>query len=142
MKRILVALDASPRAEAVLAAAARLAQLTGAKLVLFRALNVPPDLPNAVLLSPVVTLEDMLRSEAHADLDRLASKVEPGLIERITTEIAIPWDGIVREGREVDADLIVIGSHGHGRLDRLLGTTAAKVANHADRNLLIVRTLL
>lgn len=37
---------------------------------------------------------------------------------------------------------IVIGSHGHGGIDRVLGTTAAKLVNHADRNVLVVRTQL
>jgi universal stress protein F len=142
VKRILVALDASSRAPAVLAAAASLAKLAGAKLVLFRAIGIPPDLPKEVVVAPQLRVEDVLRAAAHADLDRLASTVDPSLIERITTELSTPWDGIVREGRKADADLIVIGSHGYGGLDRLLGTTAAKVANHADRNVLIVRTPL
>ena len=142
MKRILVALDSSPRASEVLAAAARLARLADAKLVLFRAINVPPDVPRQLLEKTQTEIEDVLRRAAHADLDRLASEVEPGLVERITTELSVPWDGIVREGRKADADCIVIGSHGYSGLDRLLGTTAAKVANHADRNVMIVRTPL
>ncbi len=35
-------------------------------------------------------------------------------------------------------DLIVLGSHGYGGIDRLLGTTAAHVANRAERNVLVV----
>lgn len=142
MKRILVALDSSPRAPEVLAAAARMARIADAKLVLFRAINVPPDVPRQLLEKTQTEIEDVLRQSAHADLDRLAGTVEPTLVERITTEISVPWDGIVREGRKADADLIVIGSHGYSGLDRLLGTTAAKVVNHADRNVLIVRTPL
>ena len=142
MKRILVALDGSERAPLVLAAAARLADATGARLVLFRAIGVPAELPREVLAMPEVRVEDLLRRAAHADLDRLASTVKPELVERLTTELGIAWDAIVREGRACDADLIVLGSHGYGGLDRLLGTTAAKVANHADRNVLIVRTAL
>jgi len=42
MKRILVALDASPRAPGVLAAASQLAELTGVKLVVYRAIGIPP----------------------------------------------------------------------------------------------------
>ncbi|MGE5185004.1 MAG: universal stress protein [Acidobacteriota bacterium] len=141
MKRILVALDSSPRAELVLSTAARLAATTGAKLVLFRAITLP-ELPNEVFAMPQARVEDILRAEAHAQLDKLAAAVDRALIERITTELATPWDGITREAKKVDADLIVIGSHGYGRLDRLLGTTAAKVVNHADRNVLIVRTPL
>ncbi len=142
MKRILVGVDGSPRAPTVLAAAARLATIAEAKLVLFRAIALPPELPQEVLAMPTARVEDILRSAAHAELDKLASAIDPALIERITTELATPWDGITREAKKVDADLIVIGSHGYGGLDRLLGTTAAKVANHTDRNVLIVRTPL
>jgi universal stress protein F len=141
VRRILVALDSSPRATTVLAAAARLAALGDAKLVLFRAIALP-ELPQEVLAMPSTRIEDILRSAAHAELDKLASAVAPTLIERITTELATPWDGITREAKKVDADLVVIGSHGYGGLDRLLGTTAAKVVNHCDRNVLIVRTPL
>jgi nucleotide-binding universal stress UspA family protein len=35
--------------------------------------------------------------------------------------------------------LIVIGSHGYGGLDRVLGTTAARVVNHALCSVLVVR---
>jgi nucleotide-binding universal stress UspA family protein len=43
VKRILVALDGSPRAATVLAAAARLAELCNGTLVLFRAISIPVD---------------------------------------------------------------------------------------------------
>ena len=39
-----------------------------------------------------------------------------------------------------NVDLIVIGSHGYGGIDRVIGTTAAKVVNHADRSVLVVRS--
>ena len=35
--------------------------------------------------------------------------------------------------------MIVIGSHGYDTLDKVLGTTAAKIVNHADRSVLVVR---
>ncbi len=142
MKRILVALDASDRAEIVLAAAARLAELATATLVLFRAINIPAELPREVLAVTDLRLEDILLRTAHEALERMASTLRGGLVEQITTEIATPWDGICRAGRAHDADLIVIGSHGFGGIDHLLGTTAAKVVNHADRNVMVVRTLL
>ena len=142
MKRILVALDGSPRAQVVLDAAARLANLTDAKLVLFRALGMPPELPPDLISLPPIRIEETLRSSALAALDRVASTVSRALIESITTGVGTAWDAIVREAKDVDADLIVIGSHGYGGLDRLIGTTAAKVVNHADRNVLVVRTVL
>jgi len=48
-------------------------------------------------------------------------------------------DVICRTARELDADLIVIGSHGYGGIDRVLATTAARVVNHADRSVLVAR---
>jgi nucleotide-binding universal stress UspA family protein len=50
-----------------------------------------------------------------------------------------PWDAIVRVAREEDVDAIMIGSHGYEVLDRIIGTTAAKVVNHADRTVIVVR---
>ncbi len=142
MKRILVALDGSDRAALVLSTAAHLAELTDAKLVLFRAIGVPFDLPREVLAMTDVGLDDVLKRKANEDLARMAGTLRDGLVEEIVTDFATPWDGIVRAGRTHDADVIVIGSHGFGGIDRLLGTTAARVVNHADRNVFVVRTLL
>lgn len=139
MKRILVALDGSPRAPKVLEAAARIAELAGAKLVLYRAISVSPDLPREVLVETDTRLEDLLIANARSDLARIAEGLRPELVEQIVTAFAIPWDGICRAARERDADLIVIGSHGYSGLDRILGTVAGKVVNHADRNVLVVR---
>jgi nucleotide-binding universal stress UspA family protein len=142
MKRIMVAVDGSARAPTVAAAAARMAELSDAKLVLFRAIGIPSDMPREVLNLIDRNLEDVLISNAHAELERLAAALPKGRVERIVTPFATAWDGICRTARELDVDLIVIGSHGYSGIDRFLGTTAAKVVNHADRNVLVVRTLL
>jgi len=142
VKRILVALDSSPRAPLVLAAADRLAALTGASMVVFRAVMVPPDMPRDLLAVTDLRLEDLLMSNARTDLERLTRDIPAQRLEKIVTAFATPWDGICRAGREQEADLIIIGSHGYGGLDRVLGTTAGKVVNHADRNVLVVRAEL
>jgi len=142
MKRILVALDSSDRAPRVLEAARRLAEYSDGTLVLFRAITVPYEFPRSLGNSMEPRLEDMLLRRANEDLQQLASLVPKQLVERIATDFATPWDGICRAAREYDVDLIAIGSHGYGALDHLLGTTAAKVVNHADRNVLVVRTPL
>jgi len=54
-------------------------------------------------------------------------------------KIGVPWETICEAAREKQADLVVIGSHGYRGLDRLLGTTAAKVVNHAHCSVLVVR---
>lgn len=142
MKRILVALDSSPRAPKVLEAATRLAELTGAKLVLYRAITVSPDLPRGALIETERRLEDFLIANAKTDLQQIAERVDRDRIEQIVVVFATPWDGICRAAHDRDVDLIVIGSHGYGGIDRVIGTVAAKVVNHADRNVLVVRTTL
>lgn len=142
MKRILVALDSSTRAPGVLAAAATLAEQANTTLVVFRAVGIPPDMPHDLLRVTDQRLEDILLNNANADLKRMTQGIPPARIEKVVATFATPWDGICRTARELGADLIVIGSHGFGGLDRLLGTTAAKVVNHADRNVLVVRAPL
>jgi len=142
MKRILVALDGSLHAPGVIAAAARLASFAGAQLVLYRAISLPSDVPSEAFDPDGASLEDVLRRTAHADLERLSSELERGLVESIVVGVATAWDGICHVARERNVDLIVIGARGYGRLARLLGTTAARVADHADRNVLVVRTEL
>jgi len=142
VKRLLVALDGSPRAPTVLAAAARMAELTSGKLILLRAISIPSDMPREILSLVDRGLEDVLIGNGHADLERFAAGLPRDRVERIVTPFATAWDGICRAAREFDVDLIVIGSHGYGAVDRVLGTTAAKVVDHADRNVLVVRTLL
>ncbi len=142
MKRILVAIDSSPRAPGVLAVALRMAELWDAKLVVFRAIGVPPDMPPELFKVTDLRLEDVLLHNAHTELERLLKDVPRDRIEKIVTDLATPWDGICRAAREHDVDLIVLGSHGYRGLDKILGTNAGKVVNHADRNVLVVRTPL
>ena len=140
MKRILVALDASPRAPFVLATALSLASSAGAKVRLFRAVPVQPEVPwDMIRTFPPGGLEAFLTQHAKADLEARARDVPSERLDGATTGIGTAWSAICTAGREYDADLIVIGSHGHGAIDHLLGTTAAKVVNHADRSVLVVR---
>jgi nucleotide-binding universal stress UspA family protein len=139
MKRILVALDSSPRARGVLAAAVDLARRTGAKLRLLRAVGLPPELPATLWAMPPNQLLESFLVTARREIDELAKSAPPELVEGSSATVGVAWDTICAAAREHDADLIVIGSHGYGLLDRLLGTTAAKVVNHADRSVLVVR---
>lgn len=140
MDKILVGLDASPRARDVLDTAVNLARKTGGKLVLFRAVGIPLGLPpEAYALSPD-SLEDMLEREAKQYLEQLAADVPAGLVETVHVHAGTPWRSICATAHEFGVDLIVIGSHGYQGLDRLVGTTASKVVNHAECSVLVVRS--
>jgi len=139
MKRILAALDASARAPFVRDSASELALRTGAKLILFRSVGLPGHIDESSVVHPQAELSDAMQREAEIDLKRHADACAPGLVERTLVQIGVPWEAICSAAKRSEADLIVIGSHGYSGLDRLLGTTAAKVVNHADRNVLVVR---
>lgn len=139
MKSILVAVDASPRAADVLSSAIELARSSGGKLRLLRVVGLPPELPANVWAIPQTQVVETFLDTAKRDLERLSAQVPPELLEGATAQVGVAWDAICSYGREHDVDLIVIGAHGYGILDRIVGTTAAKVVNHADRPVLVVR---
>jgi nucleotide-binding universal stress UspA family protein len=139
MQRILVGVDEGPGASQVLRIASRLAQMFGGKLLLVRAIGVPSHLPvEAYAASPDDVVEVLRQRGAH-ELAELARQVAPELIEGILIEVGRAWEVICEQAREHDADLIVVGAHNYGNVDRVLGTTSARIVNHADRSVLVVR---
>ena len=139
MKRIVVGLDGSLRAPGVLASAVSIAKAQGGKLTLLRSVGLPPDLPQDFWKTTDEPLLELLNHRATAYLRECAARVPPELLDRCDVHVGSPWQVICDEARRLEADLIVIGSHGYAGVDRLLGTTAAKVVNHAGCSVLIVR---
>jgi universal stress protein F len=139
MRKMLVALDGSPRERDVLAAAIAIGRSTGARLVLFRSVGVPLELPKEALSISPDEIQKLLESRAKQELDLLQNEVPIEIRGNARILVGNPWQSIERIAGEEDVDLIVIGSHGYGTLERVLGTTAAKVVNHADRSVLVVR---
>ena len=84
-------------------------------------------------------LVELWRRDAERDLEAVRATLPEGLVDSTTAKVGSPWSTIVATARELSADLIVIGSHGYQGVDHVLGTTAAKVVNHADRSVLVVR---
>lgn len=140
MEKILVALDGSVRAPEVLKEAAKLARRIGAQLVLYRAVGLPVDLSSVVFgLSPD-EVAAMLVKLGQDNLEELKRLVEPELVAESRVSIAIAWQGVCATAHLVHADLIVIGAHGYGGLDRVLGTTAAKIVNHSEVSVFVVKS--
>jgi nucleotide-binding universal stress UspA family protein len=139
MKHILVGLDGSKRAAAVLATAMRIAREQGAKVILLRGVGLPPDVPQDFWKATDEPLLDLLRRHALEYLTEQAKLVPADLFERTEVTIGVPWQAICETAKRDGADLVVVGSHGYAGLDHVLGTTAAKVVNHAPCSVLVVR---
>ncbi len=98
-----------------------------------------------VLLSGDVQLLKDEHQRASRDVAKVAEEIAnkaPGL--QVSTQVleGSPKKMIVEEAERWGADLILVGSHGHGPAERfLLGSVAQAVAVHAPCSVEIVRRL-
>jgi universal stress protein F len=136
---ILVALDGSPRAPSVLQRAIATARAQGARLTLFRSVGVSADIPQDLWRSSEQPLSAILTQRAQEYLASCEDLVPQDARGGTKVVVGSPWQAICETAHALRSELIVIGSHGYSGIDRFLGTTAAKVVNHAPCSVLVVR---
>ena len=137
-EKILVAIDQSPEAEKVLAAARELAQLSNAEV---RVLHLRE---REIMGGRGGVLGYETGDEARATADHAVQTLAQAGIKTSGQARNTPFGHaareIVGEARDFGAEVIVMGSRGHGDLAGLvLGSTAHKVIHLADRPVLVVR---
>jgi nucleotide-binding universal stress UspA family protein len=137
-RNILVAVDGSPDAEAALAHAGALARDQRARLTLLTAI---PPIPATALLA---TGAAPPRSEVvrhYAELLRLAAATLPEDVSVTTLLVeGPPAKALIERAKSGAFDLIVMGSHGHGRLHQtLLGCVSQKVLSASPIPVLLTR---
>jgi universal stress protein A len=143
LQRVLCALDFSSASMPIVGYARAMADERDGHVTLLHVLEVPPELR----VSPSMEGIDVpaIRAQAEAEALRQLRELVP---EGVRREGGV--DTMVREGaayREIlkvaaeeHADLIVMGMHGRGALDRLVfGSNTARVARGAACPVLIVR---
>lgn len=140
MKRLLVALDTTDNSAFVLARAIELARSFGAKMRLVSAVQVPPIVPAPPMGPIAIDASELIESTAAALRER-ERQVPPELRDGLAVEMGPAQDVVCSAARSYGADLVVIGAHRHGVLARMLGTTAAKIVNHIDRPVIVVRPI-
>jgi nucleotide-binding universal stress UspA family protein len=135
MAMVVVGVDHSNEAKAALRFALEEAHCRGAKLLVVHAIDPFSTYPSlAVDVSAVRGAADQLLEDATNDVNREDDGVE---IERRVVEGA-PGAVLVEESRE--ADLLVVGSRGHGGfVGLLLGSVSRQCAHHAECPVVIVR---
>ena len=100
---------------------------------------MPADVPQDFWRSTDEPLLDVLDHRARAYLAECEAKVPTAVRGGTQVVIGSPWQSICETAHRLGCDLVVIGSHGYSGIDRVLGTTAAKVVNHAPCSVLVVR---
>jgi nucleotide-binding universal stress UspA family protein len=143
LHRILVPTDFSKFSQHALMYAAAFAEKFGAELYL---LHVVQDLalfiPDMVTVSPPLAPSvDQLTAAAGTAFDRLLKENPlPGITVHREVRQGTPFYEIIRYAREIDVDLIIMGTHGHSGLAHvLLGSVSEKVVRKAPCPVLTVR---
>ncbi len=142
-KRILVPLDGSHRAEAIIAHVEELASVLGAEVVFVQVLEPTAALVTPYDMVPYFDAEEAERRRQDADLylrGILGRFRDKGLQAREVVVQGPVVRSILDVAEREDADLIAMASHGRSGLARVFyGSVAAGVLQQADRPLLIIR---
>ena len=104
------------------------------------AATVPGTIDNVAYHEDLRHLEQKAATEVtHAAAEQLL-KAHPGLTITEAQVEGSPKKKIIEEAKKFNADLIMVGSKGHGALETLfLGSVSQSLANHADCSVEIVR---
>jgi len=138
---VLVAVDGSGQALAACLAAVEIAACFGASVTV---LHVAVPRPRSALETSATAArqaEIQARAIGETVLDEARALAPSGL--PVTTELIFgdPADVICRRADDLEVDLVVVGSRGLGKVNRLLlGSVSQAVVSRTRRSVLIVRS--
>jgi len=143
-KKIICPIDFSETSELALVQAVTMAEQSGAELILMTVLQpMPPTMfGDGMLYSEFPPLREEAPKVLQEHLAKLRDKHCAKILERtsLQVEVGVPFAEIVRHAREVEADLIVMGSHGRTGIEHLMiGSVAERVVRKAPCSVLVVR---
>ena len=142
-KKILVPLDGSKRAEAILPHVEELALAGKAKVIFLQIIELPQMVVGADFVYQSPEDYDALQKEAENYLNGLKGEFrEKGVDARMHISHGPAVEAIIETAAREDADLIAVASHGRTGLSRVFyGSVAAGVLHRIDRPLLIIRSV-
>jgi len=141
IRRIVCPTDFSPTAGRAVAYAAEMARTFGAELTL---LHVVPELNYPLRSFGMATAFPHLREELHVRAAEELDKVKAGIAGAKVNTLLRDGEShtqVLECAKEIGADLVVMGTHGHtGLRHAFLGSTAEKVVRLSECPVLTVRT--
>jgi len=143
--KILVPLDGSKRAEAILPYVESLAKSYNAQVILMRVIEPHMQYVNPISAQPLLDPE-IFRQEAQEVETYLMNQQDKLHQKGIPSRVFVAYGPVVQEiikaAEAEKADLIAIASHGRTGLSRAFyGSVVAGVLHRIDRPLLIIRSL-
>jgi len=145
--KILLAVDGSPCSDAAVEEIGRRPWPEGSSVKVLNAFELPmPASPEgwALPANYFDELDQAVRTQAESIVKRAAEKLRTMLDKTIKlgTEFLAgpPRVVVIEEAERWGADLVVVGSHGYGRWERLLlGSVSQSVVSHAKCSVEVVR---
>jgi nucleotide-binding universal stress UspA family protein len=139
---ILFAVDFSESSDHAFSYAYEMAQKFSSRLVIIHVINEPVDLRGFYV--PHISfdnLEKEIAEGAEKMMERFcADKLQNFANYEKSVVSGIPYEEIVRKAEAVNADLVVMGTHGRKGLDHMLfGSTAERVVRTAHCPVMTVR---
>ncbi len=138
-KHILVAVDLSPRSNAVVQRAREIANTDHASLDVVHVIEHSPIAYGGEFSIPIdVNLEQTIETQARESLAALCQSFQiipknqhilDGSVKRAVIELA----------DKLKIDLIIVGTHGHHGIDKLLGSRANAILHTAKCDVLAIR---
>lgn len=137
-KHILACIDFSKQSMVALTEVGEYARANGSRVTLIHISDPKEFIPPQAVLEPVRATDP----RAHA---AALEKLRDEYLKDLHVEIAVlsdhaPARAICDYAEKHDADLIVLGSHGRGGMERwLIGSVAERVVRYAHSNVYVVR---
>ena len=143
IRRIVHPTDFSPASGPAFKKAVEVAKDSNATLVILHVLPILPVVGDAFI--PPATIDEMIRgqrAQGEKSMDRLVARARAAGVKTTGVVLdngAVP-DAIVRFTKRQRADMVVMGTHGHGFLARaLLGSVAQRVVSKAPCPVMLIR---
>jgi nucleotide-binding universal stress UspA family protein len=142
IKKVLVPIDFSDYSKNALKYAVNFAMSFGADMILIYVVEpiiYPPDFSMGQIAIPTISTE--WDDRAREELDKLAKTEIPAEVKvKTLIKTGKPFVEIIETATEEDIDIIIIATHGHSAVEKILfGSTADKVVRKAPCPVLTLR---
>lgn len=144
--KVLVPVDFSEITNAVLRTVKTIVEAHGGEIVLFHTVSPAIYIPypeslsvDVIDLNILQEIEETKKKEAEEKLKGLLDFLKP-LKARFVVDVGDPRDLILEMEERENPDLVVIGSHKKGLIEKILiGSTAEKVVKHSTKPVLVIK---
>lgn len=137
-QHVLAAIDLTEEADEVLTRAKAIAEVNNARLTLVHVVEPLSVAYGSDIPLDLTTLQDEITQQARERINSLAEKIN---LEKGNQHVVYgrPEREVHRIAEELNADLVVVGSHGRHGLSLILGSTSTGILHGATCDVLAVR---